>query len=73
MAEKMKALFRGEKAADGTPRVYLEGVPARALSQDEWDALTPEQQATVRRSGLYDVRSERDLAGTPAPVAEGKE
>lgn len=27
---------------------YLGGVPMRDLSEDEWDALTPEQQAAAQ-------------------------
>jgi hypothetical protein len=34
---------------------YLNGVPARDLTDEDWDALTPEQKAEVKASGLYEL------------------
>lgn len=65
MPEKMKALYRG----DGNQ--FHAGIPARHLTQDEFDALTPEQRDLVRASSLFEVRSEKDLQ--PASKAEAKE
>lgn len=62
MPEKMKALYRG----DGSQ--FHVGIPARHLTQDEFDALTKEEQAAVRASPLFEVRSEKDLQ--PAAKAE---
>lgn len=65
MPEKLKALFKGkyEDLPDGgrQPVEFLEGVPARSLSQEEFDALGPEQQENVRKCGLYDVRTEAEM------------
>lgn len=41
---------------------YLPGIPARGLSDDEFKALTAEQQAAVKSSKLYEV-------ATPAVVS----
>lgn len=38
---------------------YLDGVPARDLSEEEYEALDTEQKRRVRTSSLYDVRLER--------------
>jgi hypothetical protein len=58
------------KGAEGE---FVYGVPARNLSEDEYAALTPEQRAEVRASGVYDVKTEAEMAGEPkaeAPKAE---
>lgn len=44
------------------PRAYVEGIPARGLDEDEWDALTAEQRKAVRDSGLYEVRTDREMS-----------
>jgi hypothetical protein len=70
MPEKMKALYKPEYVvihdADGNelerrPPYFLEGVPARHLTQEDFDALTDEQKEAVRKSGLYDVRTEEEM------------
>lgn len=35
------------------PTEHHEGIPARDLTAADWDALTPEQQETVRGSKRY--------------------
>jgi hypothetical protein len=60
----IKARYKG----DGT--AYLNGVPARNLSDEEYDALETEQKAAVRKSGLYDVASE--TRATEARAVEPK-
>lgn len=59
----IKARYKG----DGTE--FLNGVPARNLSDEEYDALDTEQKSDVRRSGLYDVVSE--AKATEAKKGEG--
>lgn len=36
---------------------YLDGIPARDLTDEEYDALTREQKRDVRRSGLYKIEA----------------
>ena len=76
MAEEVWAKFTGEyyqpttKDQDGNdvptgeriPAVYLNGIPARDLTAEDRDALTPEQRKAVEQSDLYDVASRRRAA-----------
>jgi hypothetical protein len=52
----------------GTGVGYLNGIPARDLTEEEWAALTPEQQAEVKASGLYELEGEK--VATEEPPAE---
>lgn len=74
MAEKMKALWKGkyQEAEDGSriPEEYLPGVPARSLTEEEYDQLDEELRDAVRRCGLYDVRTEREMSAR-SPQKEG--
>ena len=59
---------------DGTG-FFLQGIPARDLSTDEWAALSDDDRQRARASGLYRVGKRADAAEgaaeTPAPeVAE---
>jgi hypothetical protein len=67
MPEKMKALYR---AKDGG---FRHGVPARHLSQADFDALSDEEQQWVQDSGLYEVRSEAEMSGSDAAAAPSNE
>lgn len=49
----IRARFKGKADADGLPLEYLNGVPARDLQDDEYDALDTDQKRQVRSSGLY--------------------
>jgi hypothetical protein len=42
-----------EQTVEHQPAEYVQGVPARDLSQEELDALTAEQRQLVATSGLY--------------------
>ena len=44
---------------------YLDGIPARDLTDEEYDALTREQKRDVRRSGLYEM-----VEAEPEPEAD---
>jgi hypothetical protein len=58
----IRAKFTGPKNADGVAEEFLHGIPARDLDEDEdWAGLTTEQKDEVRKSGLYDVKTERDM------------
>jgi len=46
--------FKGDRNPDGTAAEFLEGVPARHLSSDDYDALPKELREAVRNSSLYD-------------------
>lgn len=48
----IKARYTG----DGSE--YLNGIPARNLSDEEYEALDREQKHAVRTSGLYEIKSE---------------
>jgi hypothetical protein len=77
MAEKMKALWKGEyrEEPDGStqPVEFLQGAPARSLTQDEFDALPEELREDMRKSPLYEVRTEKEMSGTPAAKSASKE
>lgn len=45
---------------------YLAGVPARDMTIEEWETLSPEDQATALKLDLYQVAA---VVETPAPVA----
>lgn len=34
---------------------YIQGVPARDLSMDEWNSLSKELQEAAMKSGLYEM------------------
>lgn len=57
----LRASFKGPRDSDGVPATYLNGIPARDLDEDEWQALTTEERDTVRRSGLYDVKTDAEV------------
>lgn len=42
-----KAIYIGQSGA------HYSGIPARDLTEADWDALTPKQQKTVSKSPLY--------------------
>ena len=37
----------------GDGKIFLPGVPARDLTDEEWERLTPEQKAAARNSRVY--------------------
>lgn len=51
---------------------FLQGIPARDLTADEWAALTNDDRQRARASGLYRVGKRADAAEgaaeTPAPA-----
>lgn len=53
---------------------YLPGIPARSLSDDEFKALDPQQQAAVKASRLYEVEGEPEapvvVSGAPEPAVD---
>jgi len=88
MPEKLRARWKGATGPNGQPLAYLSGVPARSLTEADWQRLSPEQRERVRASDLYDVRTDAEMAepsprmapggtagpgGTEKPKAEGKE
>lgn len=52
----IKAKFIG---ADGE---YLNGIPARDLTAEDWAQLTNEQQEAVATSPLYEIQAEKKTA-----------
>ena len=68
MAEKMRALWRGkinetktETGSEFQPEEFLEGVPARSLTDEEYRALPEDVRKNVDLSPLYEVRSASDI------------
>lgn len=68
----IRARFKGEShPLTGEPTQYLDGIPARNLSDEEYDALPTEDKARVRGSDLYDVaplQPKEKPADTPPPA-----
>lgn len=70
-----------ETISEFEPEEFLQGVPARSLTDEEYEALPEEQQIAVRENPLYDLRTkaemstagERGSAPAPTPVEEKKE
>lgn len=48
-AEKMEIRYTGEGR-------YIQGIPARDLSPEEWQRLSEEQRESAVRLGLYAVK-----------------
>jgi len=57
--------FKGEFDEQGNPLAFINGIPARDLTTDEWAALSEAQRTHAAASGLYDVP-----AATPQPEQE---
>ena len=49
------------------PESFIAGVPNRSLTEEDWDALSPEERKRVEDSGLYTLRSEAEMH--PSAVA----
>lgn len=47
---------------------YLHGIPARSLTDEDWDALSPEDRQRVEDSGLYSMRSDAETH-PPSPTS----
>lgn len=62
-----RARFTGEEHPQfpGQAYRYLEGIPARNLSDEEYEALSPEDKKRVRDSDLYDVASPASAVSQP--------
>jgi hypothetical protein len=58
-----------EQEVEHQPAEYVQGVPARDLSQEEYDALADEQRQVVATSGLYALAGAAPQ-GEPAPTAQ---
>lgn len=57
------AVFRGGADERGEPLAFIPGVPARDLTQAEWETLTDEQRQTCLTTNLYDVAGEIPAEG----------
>jgi hypothetical protein len=56
----IRAKWKGGDDPTAADYEYHSGIEARDLTDEDWDALTTEQRATVRASNLYDYRTERE-------------
>lgn len=61
---------RAKYLGDGTS--FFNSIPARDLEPDEFEALAPEQQETVRNSELYRVLDGRTQNTRPAVPQQPK-
>ena len=59
--------FTGGRDAEGRPLKFIPGVPARDLTNAEWEALTREQRDLARDQHIY--RYKRDPKPRPVVVA----
>lgn len=41
---------------------YLQGIPARDLTEEEYRALSNAQRSYVRNSDLYEVKTDKEMA-----------
>jgi hypothetical protein len=61
----VRAKFKGAKNAAGDLEGYLNGIPARDLDEDEdWKDMTPENRERVRKSELYDTKTDSQMSGS---------
>lgn len=51
---------------------YLQGIPARDLTEDEYRALSNTQRAHVRGSSLYEVKTDKEMAELSKPPPKPK-
>lgn len=68
-AESAEPPTRAPKAKFVAPGQYFDGIPARDLSKDEYDALPAEQRQLVDHSGLWEISGKKS---TPVPAAPGE-
>lgn len=61
-----RAKWKGLTDPDAIGYEHHGGIPARDLDDDEYRALTADQRETVRKSPLYDYRTEDEVAKSPA-------
>lgn len=61
MADETMIRYLGDGSA------YVEGVPARDLTRDEWDRIRPALKALAIATGLYDVPAELSASQDGAP------
>jgi len=52
VAEIVRARYKGKDTGEGLP--YLHGIPARDLTDDDFDLLDDERKQMVRSHDLYD-------------------
>lgn len=69
-ALRIVATFSGDPVT-----AFHEGIPARDLTERDWERLTPEQQETVAASKVYDLKPKEtkalaEQADQPPPDVE---
>lgn len=69
MRVAIRARFKGTVGADGTALEYLNGIPARDLSDEEYDALSKEDRARVRAASVFQMRDNEPKAAKPEAAA----
>lgn len=58
---------------DTRPDEYLGDIPNRSIDEEEYQAYTPEQRQAIRDSGLWTVKTDREMQPTRAVEPTGKE
>jgi hypothetical protein len=51
----VKATWKGKTGKDGLVEEFHTGIPARDLTDDDWNTLSKDEQDTVKASKLYNV------------------
>lgn len=61
VSDPIRATWKGALNADGSPVEFIEGIPARDITESEYQALTNEQRAAVRASDLWDQKTDAEM------------
>lgn len=64
----IRAKWRGSDPEQG----HLYGIPAADIEEADYQALDAEQRKAVRDCGLYDVKTDDEMAGTAKPKVAKK-
>lgn len=57
----------------GKPGHYISGIPARDLTPEDWERLSPEQRKRALKSGLYKKAAGRSSPDKDQPAPEKAE
>jgi hypothetical protein len=58
----VKATFKGKRDKDGLAEEFHTGIPARDLTDEDWETLDKDEQDTVMASKLYNVAGVTDTS-----------
>jgi hypothetical protein len=58
MADIIRAKYKGKDTGEGLP--HFHGIPARDLTDADFDTLSDDEKETVRKSDVYDYSTYTD-------------